>query len=89
MYNINIPTKRKHIENDKTVLPFLADRKHVPVPVSTSTIPVITLTKKYILKTLFYEPTESTKQISDDSVMLENNFETAVPYVPTNIKQFF
>ena len=45
---MNTFTKKKHIKNNKTSVPFPANKNHLPVPVqvSTSKIPVITLTKK-------------------------------------------
>ena len=41
------PAKNIHIENNKTVLPYLANKNTVPLPVpdSTSIISVITSTK--------------------------------------------
>ena len=46
-YNMNTPMKRKHIENNRTVLLFLANKTPVFLPVtdSTSTVPIITMTK--------------------------------------------
>ena len=54
---MNTPAKKKHLENNKTVLSHLANKDtiHLPVPDSTSIIPVITprkntRTKIHILK---------------------------------------
>ena len=43
---MNIPTKKKHIENNKAVFLFLASENpaHVPVSGITSTISIVTLT---------------------------------------------
>ena len=41
-YNISTPTKNIHVENNKSVLPFLGNKNVVYVPISTSTIHVIT-----------------------------------------------
>ena len=51
-YNMNISTEKKHIENNRTVLPFLANKTPVPLHVTdnTSTVPNITTIKIYILK---------------------------------------
>ena len=46
---MNIPMKRKDIENNRTVLPFLANKTPVPLPVDDGirTVPIITTTTKY------------------------------------------
>ena len=40
--NINTNTEKIHIENNNTVLPLLRNKHPDPVPISTSTIHVIT-----------------------------------------------
>ena len=90
------PAKNIHIENNKTVLPYLANKNTVPLPVpdSTSIISVITSTKNTQTKNMntensfLNEPTENNTQVSDDSVTSENNLESTIPTVstiPTNI----
>ena len=65
---------------------FFGNNKHVHVhvAVSTSTIPVIPPRKNINTKFLnFYEPTDNSTEELDDCVMSENNFESAVPTIPT------
>ena len=52
---MNIPTEREHIENNRTVLPFLGNKTPVSLPVanSTKTVPITFTTKIYILKMIF------------------------------------
>ena len=90
-YNKNTSIKKKHIKNNKNVLPFLANKNTAPLPVPDSTIiiPVITQRKNTPTKKcryhFFNEPTENTTQVSNDSETSKNNLESTIPTVPTNI----
>ena len=52
---MNTPAKRKHIGNNRTVLPFLGNKIPVPLPVaaSTSTVPTTSTTKNIHTKNVF------------------------------------
>ena len=71
-YNMNTHTKKKYIENNNAFLPFLANKNHVSVSVSTSRISVLTLTKNRNSENPFlYQLKDSSTQESDDSMILD------------------
>ena len=55
-YNMNAPTKRKHIENNTNILPFLGNKTPVSLPVadSNSKVPIITMAKNIHTKNDFF-----------------------------------